>query len=245
MREIIVQADPASVARAAAERIVALSSAAIASRGQFSVALAGGTSPGATYALLARGEFAARVDWTRVHVFWGDERCVPPHDPGSNFRLADESLLSHVPIPAANLHRVRGELEPQAAAEAYAAELRAFFGAPWPCFDLVLLGMGNDGHTASLFPGSVALQETGQAVVAMTAHYQDRPACRVTLTPRAINGSRHVVFLVTGAAKAGTLQAVLEGPPGHYPAQHIRPTAGQLTWLLDAASASQLKRPAQ
>lgn len=245
MRQIIVQPDPTAVARVAAERFAALSSAARASRGQFSVALAGGSTPGDTYALLASDEFAAQVDWPCVHVFWGDERCVPPHDPDSNFRLADESLLSHVPIPAGNLHRMRGELEPQAAAQAYAAELRAFFGAPWPRFDLVLLGMGNDGHTASLFPGSVALQETEDAVVALTAHYQDRPACRVSLTPRAINGSRQVLFLVTGSAKAGTLKAVLEGPGGHYPAQHIRPTAGHLTWLLDAAAASQLKRPTQ
>jgi 6-phosphogluconolactonase len=245
MPEIIVKPDPSAVARAAAERIVAQASAAIADRGKFSVALAGGSTPGATYALLASDKFAARVDWPRVHVFWGDERCVPPHDPGSNYRMADEALLSNVPIPANNLHRVRGELEPQAAAESYAAELRAFFGAPWPRFDLVLLGMGNDGHTASLFPGSAALQETEQPVVAVTAHYQDRPACRVTLTPRAINGSRQVLFLVSGGAKAGTLQAVLEGPGGRHPAQHIRPRAGQLTWLLDAAAASQLKRPTQ
>jgi 6-phosphogluconolactonase len=241
MPEIIVQPNPSTVARAAAERIVALAGDAIAAHGLLSMALAGGSTPGATYALLASDEFAARVDWPFVHVFWGDERCVPPDDPASNFRMADEALLSQVPIPASNVHRMRGELEPQAAAQACAAELRAFFGTPWPRFDLVLLGMGEDGHTASLFPGSTALQEIERPVASVMGHYQDRLACRVTLTARAINEARHVLFLVTGAAKAETLRAVLEGPQGRYPAQLIWPRAGQLTWLVDAAAASRLQ----
>lgn len=245
MPEIIALPNPAAVARAAAERIVALAAAAIAGRGRFSMALAGGGTPEATYSLLASDEFAARVDWPRVHVFWGDERCVPPDDPGSNFRMADAALLSQVPIPVGNVHRMCGELEPQAAAEDYAGELRAFFATPWPRFDLILLGMGNDGHTASLFPGSAALRETGRPVVSVTAHYQDRPACRVTLTPRAINEAREVLFLVTDAAKAEILRAVLEGPKGPYPAQQIHPTSGQLTWLVDAAAASELARRTQ
>ena len=202
------------------------------------VALAGGSTPRAAYALLA----AEEVDWSRVHVFWGDERCVPPDHPDSNYRLAREALLDHVSLPAGNVHRMRGEMEPEAAAQAYAAELRAFFGTQWPSFDLVLLGMGNDGHIASLFPGSAALRETARPVVAVTAEYQDRPAHRVTLTLPAINAARQVLFLVTGAAKAETLWAVLEGPAERFPAQLIRPTSGQLTWLVDTAAASRLKR---
>jgi 6-phosphogluconolactonase len=233
--------DATSLARAAVEHFVTLAAEAIAARGRFAVALSGGSTPRATYSLLASDEFAARVDWPRVHVFWGDERCVPPGHPGSNFRLADEALLSHIPIPSDNIHRVRGELKPEVAAQAYVAELHVFFGAPWPRFDLVLLGVGNDGHAASLFPGSPALRETARPVVAVTAHYQDRPTQRVTLIPPAINAARQVLFLATGAAKAEIVQAVLEGPDGRYPAQLIRPTAGGLTWLVDAAAAGRLK----
>ncbi len=242
MAETWTYPDATSLARAAAEHFVTLAAEAIAARGRFAVALSGGSTPYATYTLLASDDFAARVDWPRVHVFWGDERCVPPDHPESNFRLAEEALLSRVPIPPGNLHRVRGELEPEVAAQAYAAELRTFFGAPWPRFDLVLLGMGDDGHTASLFPGLAALHETARSVVAVTAHYQDRPAHRVTLTTPAINAARQVLFLVTGATKAETLRAVLEGPEGLYPAQRIRPISGHLTWLMDAAAASKLRR---
>ena len=241
MTEIRTYPDADSLARAAAEHFVTLAAEAIAARGRFAVALSGGSTPRVTYTLLASDEFAARVDWSHVHVFWGDERCVPPDHPESNFRLADEALLSRVPIPSGNVHRVRGELDPEAAAQAYAAELHTFFGAPWPRFDLVLLGMGNDGHTASLFPGSAALHETARSVVAVTAHYQDRPVHRVTLTLPAINAARQILFLVTGATKAKILQAVLEGPEGPYPAQRIRPTSGHLAWLVDVEAASQLK----
>jgi 6-phosphogluconolactonase len=239
-QEIIVRPDPRSVARTAAERFVTLGKAAVIARGSFSVALAGGRTPEEMYRHLANEEFAAHVEWARTHIFWGDERCVPPDDPESNFRLAHTRLLSNVLIPAASIHRIRGELAPSSAAEAYAAELRAFFGTPWPRFDLVLLGMGSDGHIASLFADSAALNETARPVVAVTAHYADRPACRVTLTAPAINAARHVMFQVTGEGKAATLQKVLEGARGSYPAQWIQPTDGTLTWIVDAAAASQL-----
>jgi len=193
------------------------------------------------------------VPWERVHVFWGDERAVPPDHPGSNYRQAREALLDHVPLPPGNVHRMRGELEPGDAARAYADELRAFFGAPWPVFDLLLLGMGDDGHTASLFPGSTllitgastALRETVQPVLGLTAHYQDRPARRVTLTPPAINAARNVFFLVSGASKAQALRAVLQGPrqPDLFPAQIVRPTNGRLLWLVDEDAASLLDDP--
>ena len=242
MAEVRTYPDAVSLARAAAEDFVTLAAEAVAVHGQFVVALSGGSTPRATYTLLASDEFAARVDWSHVHVFWGDERCVPPEHPESNYRMAHEALLDRIPILAENVHRVHGELEPEAAAEAYAAELRTFLGTTWPRFDLVLLGMGDDGHTASLFPNSAALHETARPVVAVTAYYQDRPVHRVTLTLPAINATRQILFLVTGAAKAKILQAVLEGPEGPYPAQQIRPTSGHLAWLVDVEAVSRLKR---
>ena len=243
--ELVILPDLEAVSRTAADRFVnmAQSSASLGTLTQASdcitVALAGGSTPRRLYETLAAPSFRARIPWDRVHVFWGDERCVPPDHPDSNYRMARESLLDMVPLPAENIHRVRGELQPEAAAQAYTEELQEFFDASWPVFDLVLLGMGKDGHTASLFPGSDALRETERPVVGVTAQYQDRPARRVTLTPSAINAARQVLFLATGAGKAETLRAVLEGPhqPDVLPAQVVRPTDGQLLWLLDAAAA--------
>jgi 6-phosphogluconolactonase len=241
MAEIRIFPDGPSLATAAADRFVHLAGAAVSERGRFSVALSGGSTPRATYMLLAAEEDAARVDWSKVHVFWGDERCVPPDHPGSSFRMAREALLDRVLLPEGNIHRVRGELDPEEAARAYADELHSFFGAEWPSFDLVLLGMGSDGHTASLFPGSPALDEKRRPVVAVTAHYEDRPARRVSLTVPAINTARQVIFLVAGASKAGIVSAVLEGPPERYPAQLIQPAAGQLAWMMDAPAARLLQ----
>ncbi len=238
--EIVVVQDPDELSHEATRRFIWSANESVADRGRFSVALSGGSTPGALYRQLAEEPQRDQIPWGQVHVFWGDERCVPPDHSESNFQLAEEALLSRVPIPPGNVHRMCGEMEPEAAAQAYATKLRAFFGAQWPRFDLVLLGMGNDGHTASLFPGSDVLCETARPVVAVTAHYQGRPAQRVTLTLPAINAARQVLFLVTGAAKAEILQAVLEGPAGRFPAQHVCPTVGQLTWLVDTAAASQL-----
>jgi 6-phosphogluconolactonase len=237
---LIVKPDALQVACAAAERIVAWAGQAIDARGRFSIALAGGLTPRAAYQRLASQPCRDGIDWSGVHVFWGDERCVPPADPSSNYGMAYESLLSKVPIPVQNVHRMKGEVDARTAAQAYADELRRFFGAAWPRFDLVVLGMGDDGHTASLFPGSPVLYETEHAVVAVTADYQDRPACRLTLTPPAINAARVVMFVVTGPQKAAMVQQVLEGRPDRLPAQRIEPLEGELYWLLDAAAASQL-----
>jgi 6-phosphogluconolactonase len=190
--------------------------------------------------LLAGEPYRARIPWDQVHLFWGDERCVPPDDPGSNYHLAGETLISQVPIPPENVHRMRGELEPGAAARAYERELHDYFCGPRPRFDLVLLGLGEDGHTASLFPDSPLLAEAERLVAPATALYQDRPAQRLTLTLPAINSARQVLFLVGGSAKSQIVQSVVEGPAGQLPAQRIQPTAGQLTWLLDAAAASSL-----
>jgi len=236
MAEIRTYPEAASLARAAAEHFVTLATAAIAARGQFVVALSGGSTPRTTYALLASDEFAARVDWPRVRVFWGDERCVPPDHPDSNYRMAREALLDKVPIPTENVHRMRGELPPDQAAAAYQAELEAVLGAGGR-FDLILLGMGADGHTASLFPGTAALREQARWVV---AYYVDRLAAwRVTLTPVAINAAAHVTFVVSGAGKAERLREVVTGPyqPDVLPAQIVRPTDGRLLWLVDVAAA--------
>jgi 6-phosphogluconolactonase len=238
--ETLVLQDPAAVAHEAAQRFVHLASEAVASRGRFSVALSGGSTPGSLFRLLAQEPFRNKIPWEEVHLFWGDERCVPPDDPSSNYRLAEETLIARVPIPPDNVHRVLGELEPEAAARAYTKELNQYFCGPHARFDLVLLGLGGDGHTASLFPESTALQETERAAVAVEAHYQDRPAQRVTLTLPTINAARQILFLVTGGAKAEIVQVVFKGTGMSLPAQRIQPTAGRLAWLLDAEAGSLL-----
>ena len=239
--EIVVVPDPEVLAREAAQRFADLAREAVEFRGRFSVALSGGSTPGGLYRLLAEEPYRAQIPWDGVHLFWGDERCVPPDDPGSSFRLAEDTLIARVPIPPGNVHRVPGELGPEAAARVYETMLQDFFCGPRPRLDLVLLGLGEDGHTASLFPGSSALDENERLVAPVTAFYQDRPAQRVTLTLPAINGARQILFLASGKAKANIVQAVIEGPVGQFPAQRVRPTAGQLTWLLDTAAASRLQ----
>jgi 6-phosphogluconolactonase len=238
--EIVVVPDAEALAREAAQRFTDLAREAAGSRGRFSVALSGGSTPGRLFRLLAGEPYRGQIPWEQVHLFWGDERCVPPNDPGSNYRLAEEALIAHVPIPPGNVQRVCGELKASTAAQAYENLLQDFFCGPRTRFDLVLLGLGKDGHTASLFPGSPLLDERERLTALATASYQDRPAQRVTLTLPAINTARQVLFLVAGGAKAEIVQAVIEGPDGRYPAQRIQPTAGQLTWLLDAAAASRL-----
>lgn len=238
--DVIIMPDPATLARQAGRSLAKLVQEAIGSRGRFSVALSGGSTPGRLYRLLAAEPYRTQVPWGQVHLFWGDERCVPPDDPGSNYHLAAETLISQVPIPAENVHRMHGELEPGTAAQAYDRALQDFFCGPRPRFDLVLLGLGEDGHTASLFPDSSLLTEAERLVAPAEALYQGRPAQRVTLTLPAINSARHVWFLVSGSAKAQVVHAVLDGPAEQLPAQRIQPVAGRLTWWLDTAAASRL-----
>jgi 6-phosphogluconolactonase len=233
---------------AASELFVRTADVAMRARGRFVVSLSGGSTPNALYELLATEAFARRIDWTRVDVFWGDERCVPPDDPASNYRSARERLLDRIPIPTERVHRVRGEDEPVAAAAAYERELRATFAtpdgpprtSPGAHFDLVLLGLGHDGHTASLFPGTAPVHEPTRWVVA-----HDVAAAsmwRITLTPLVLNAAAEVAFLVAGSEKAGILRRVLEGPrqPNVLPSQAIAPSAGCLRWLLDADAAAEL-----
>jgi 6-phosphogluconolactonase len=237
--------DALALARAVADLVAARAAEAIAKRSRFTLALAGGSTPTAAYRLLAGG-LGEQIDWARVLVFWGDERCVPPDDPQSNYRMARDALLDHVPIPAASVHRIRGELEPRVAAEEYERLLKALLGtksgadAPRSGLDLVLLGLGENGHTASLFPGKRAVHEARHW--AMAEYIEAVAMWRVTLTPVMLNAASEVVFVAAGEAKAGTLRAVLEGPfvPDQLPAQAVRPDPGRLSWLVDAAAASRL-----
>ncbi|MBW7906253.1 MAG: 6-phosphogluconolactonase [Phycisphaerae bacterium] len=227
--------DYESLSHAVAALIVERAARALRERGSFGLTLAGGSTPRRAYELLAGPACARRIDWRRVHVFWGDERCVPPDDPRSNYGMANAALLSRVPIPAANVHRIRGELPAAEAAAEYDRVLRAIWGAAPPAFELVLLGLGDDGHTASLFPHDPALRES-QCWAAAVRRPGD-PVARVTLTPPALNGARAVAFIVSGASKAAMLRAVREGPPdAGLPAQAIAPTRGELLWLVDAAA---------
>jgi len=229
------------VARGAAERFVELGQAAIDARGCFSVGLAGGSTPKRTYELLASEAYREQLNWSKVHIFFGDERCVPPDHSESNYRMANEALISRVSIPPPNVHRINGLGDAVANASLYEDELRTFFNpASWPRFDLVLLGMGDDGHTASLFPGTKALVEPRAWVVANWV--EKFGAFRITLTAPAINHAANIAFLVTGATKAERLLEVLRGAldPEKLPSQLIQPLDGSLFWLVDKAAAGRL-----
>src|SRR4051794_1513681 len=235
--EIKALPDPAAVAQDAAERLLELSEAAIETAGRFSVALSGGSTPKALYQILASPQYQSQIDWPNVDVFFGDERCVPPDHAESNYRMAKEALLSKVPLPGDNVYRMRGELpDPNEAAREYGETLKEKFGDGG--LDLVLLGMGPDGHTASLFPETKALDEPKHRCVANFVAKLE--AWRLTMTAPFINRARNVIFLVTGAEKAASLAQVLEGPrePHRFPAQLILPAEGKLTWLLDIAAAA-------
>ena len=227
---------------AAAELFVRSAAQAIEKRGRFLTALSGGNTPNPLYQTLASAPYRDKVYWAKVHIFWGDERCVPPDDPGNCYYQARLALLDHVDIPVDNIHRIQSTLEPASAASDYVHTLKVFStpSLDWPRFDLVLLGMGEDGHTASLFPGSPV--EIASPTIAVTANYQDRPSRRVSLTPLVFNSARQIVFLVSGESKAETLANVLNGEyhPEQLPAQRIHPTDGEVIWLVDEAAASKL-----
>lgn len=243
--EVTVCDDPDELVRTAAELVVALAAQAVSERGRFDWALAGGDTPRALYALLASDAFATRIDWSKVHLVWGDERCVPPTDAASNYRMVKETLLDAANVPEQNVHRMLGELEPARAAASYEEGLRAAFGVreggEAPRLDLVLLGMGADGHTASLFPNTSAVDETRRWVVA--SHVQSLEAWRLTLTLPIINAAAHVVFLVGGKNKAARLAEVLRRGPdaAGLPAERVRPVSGDLRWLIDAEAASMME----
>lgn len=244
--EVFPSAD--ALVYAAAEHFVGVAAQATLATGRCVVALSGGSTPKSLYALLATERYAARIDWSCLHVFWGDERCVPPDDPTSNYRMARETLLDNVPLSRENIHRIRGEDNPVSAAAAYERELRDIFEtlagppqtAPGARFDLIFLGMGANGHIASIFPGLTAVRETRRWVIA--EYVGEVSMWRVTLTPPVIDAAAEVVVLVTGGNKAGMLRRVLEGSrqPETLPAQVLAPRNGRVRWLVDAPAAAEL-----
>ena len=252
--DIKVLPDPAAVAAEAAERVARAADEAIALAGRFSFVLAGGSTPKALYELLAGPAYRQRIDWSKVEVYFGDERTVAPDHVDSNYRMAREAMLSKVPIPEANVHRMRGEIDPEEAAKEYGLLLKEKFpstssgqvpstssgqggdretGGP----NLVLLGMGDDGHTASLLPGTAALRETKHRAVANVVPQLNTTG--LTMSAPFLNRAREVILTVTGAGKANRLAEVLQGPrdPERLPVQLIQPASGKITWLIDAAAA--------
>ncbi len=231
------------VARAVAEEFAKAVLESISRSGRFSVALAGGSTPREAYIRIAAGEKdgTRRLPWDKIHVFFGDERPVPPEDAASNYRMANESLLSQVPIPPQNVHRIKGEMDASLAVREYEVELREFFPKPIATsFDLVLLGMGPDGHTASLFPGTSALNDVSSLVAANWVEKLNQT--RLTLTLPLLNAAARVLFVVVGNDKADVLRQVLTGTEVKYPAQLIKPISGRVQWIIDEEAAQQLPR---
>jgi len=235
----------ADLIKKASEIFISVANESVVKNGRFLTALSGGSTPKALFQLLATPAYASQVDWLHTHIFWGDERLVPPDDPGSNYKLAMDTLLTHVPIPVENIHRAKGELDVETAVSDYAQQLQRL--APpnqtVPQLDLALMGLGSDGHTASLFPGSIPIAENTQPVLAVTANYDGRPAQRITLTPLIFNAARHILFLATGEKKATALAAVLnrQDSPEKWPAQRIQPQNGTVTWLVDEGASQRLE----
>ncbi len=239
MMEERIFPDLDALSRAALEELLRVLRDAVAARGRFSIALSGGHTPVKLHTLWANAErFGPRTPWDRVHLFWGDERYVPHDYPLSNYRMARETLINHVPVPAANVHPMLADYhQPEKAAESYESEMKKFFGSAAPAFDLQLMGIGPEGHTASLFPGSPALEETKRWVLAVEA--PATPPRRLTLTPAVLNSGRNTFFLVSGADKREIMAALRSEPdPGssRYPAARIHPP-GRVLWFLDQAAA--------
>jgi 6-phosphogluconolactonase len=237
-----ISATPAEITRAAAELFVDSANEAIKLRGVARIAISGGTTPRNAFELLG-AEYSDKISWEKLQLFWVDERCVPPENAESNYGMTRATLLSKVPIPESNVHRMEGELDPEEAASRYEAEIRNAFkleGAQTPTFDLILLGLGPDGHTASLFPHTEGLNE--MARIAIANHVPQKDTWRMTLTWPVITQGRQVAFLIEGAEKASIVRTVFTGAydPETYPAQLIRPASGKLLLLLDKAAAAEL-----
>lgn len=230
-----------ALSTAAAELFIYLAAQVLAVGERFNVALSGGSTPKRTYELLGEPTFSSRIPWEKVHVFWGDERCVPPDDPRNNFLMARRAFLDKVPIPPSQVHPIQCAASPDRAAHDYEKMLSDFFDGESPRFDLVFLGLGEDGHTASLFPGSSAIGDVGRWASAV--HVRGQDISRVTLTPLILNQASRKVFIVSGEKKARALREVLSGPydPDRLPAQAIQDEDdSSLIWLVDKAAASLL-----
>jgi 6-phosphogluconolactonase len=237
---IKIYPDMESLSQAAAALIVEQANEAAAARGRFSIALSGANTPRRTYELMASPPFKDQAPWQQMHIFWGDERCVPSDDPRSNARMAKEAWLVHVPIPESQVHPMDCAQAPGEAARQYEAHLRQFFAGGPPHLDLALMGLGEDGHTASLFPGNPVLKETERWTAEV--YEAERKLYRVTMTAPFINQAALVVFLVVGRSKAEVLREILQGPrdPDRLPAQLIAPQSGEILWLLDLEAAAEL-----
>jgi len=235
------------IAHEAADRIVGIAQEVLNQKQYFRLVLSGGSTPKRLFNILTGDSYQNQLPWDKIQFFWGDERCVPPDHPDSNYRMAREAFLNTLKIPEAHIHRLNGEASnPNASALEYEEKIREHFsikesGAP-PQFDLILLGMGTDGHTASLFPDTPALEKTDRWIV---ANYVEKfRTYRLTMTPRIINQAAWVIFLISGSDKAAVLSEVLEGPyePKRLPSQLIQPEAGNMVWLLDREAANRLKQ---
>jgi 6-phosphogluconolactonase len=238
--KVLVAPGTQALDEANAEMIVQAAADAIAARGRFTIALSGGSTPKPLYALMASDPWRNRIDWSKTHFFWGDERWVPSTSTQSNYKLANDAWLAKIPVPQENLHRMQTDRgEPEEAAEEYENHIRNFFGKD-PQFDFNLLGIGTNGHTASLFPGRPTLQIRDRLVVA--DNIPEVHMWRITFTVPLINNSREIVFLVAGADKAHVLKEVLRGPhePERLPSQLIRANHGSLIWLMDEPAAAEL-----
>ena len=241
--EVIVFKDATDLAKGAAGHILSVIEQTLARQDRFSLVLSGGSTPKAVYTLMGQPPLVERVPWSRVHFFWGDERCVPPDHADSNYRMAYETLLAQLSLPPQNIHRIKGEISPEEAAASYERSIVEFFGEEIhpPRFDLVLLGMGEDGHTASLFPESPALDETQRWVVAVEHNRPPAPlVARVTMTLPLINAARLIALIVSRAAKASLVRRALSevGDAPILPVQRVHPEGGEMVWLLDEAAAN-------
>ena len=242
--DIRIYPDPASLEDAVAKHFLLASNQAVQQRGKALIALSGGTTPLGLFQLLGSEAYRATVPWQQIHFFWVDERSVPPQDDQSNYGQFKQKVLEPLQITPQQVHAIDGNLPPEEAAQEYENLLHNWAEAKQdlPRFDWVLLGLGTDGHTASLFPGVINPQEEQRMVIAVTAEYEDQQAGRVTLTPLILNQARQIVFMVTGQRKANTVREVLQAQhdPLRLPAQRIQPLDGRLVWMLDEAAASQL-----
>lgn len=240
---IAVYPDLDTISQQAAQYVVHVANEAIVTRGRFTIALSGGNTPKKLYSLLGSEPYRSQIDWKLVDIFWSDERCVPPDSPDSNYRMAHEVLLSQIQIPAPQVHRMPADAPGRdTACLAYTQEMQRVLGTNGiPNFDLIQLGMGPEGHTASLFPHQPSLHETERLVIPVSV--PKPPPDRLTFTPPILNAARNVLFLVTGADKADALHAVLEGEynPDEYPAQIVRPPNGEVTWMVDTAAAQKIQ----
>ena len=242
--QLIVMDDAQALYVRAAEEIAHFAGEAICTHGEFTLCLTGGATPASTYELLAT-RFRLSVDWKEVQFFWGDERCVPPDDPASNFGMANRTILSKLALRPEQVHRMRGEDDPAQAAQDYEGELRASFRLEQPgdfqSFNLVLLGLGENAHVASLFPHHSALHEETRLAVAVDV--EAVPRRRISLTVPVINSAERVMFLVSGEKKAAAVKNILQGPqdPEEYPGQLVKPHSGEIVWLIDQAAASELR----